>query len=120
MESRTECLYPSLSNVEDIINSVANVKLPTGLDIYEKHYLRPRVIFYDNKAAVYSINLDYLYPSGQIPLSEKNLKDQLIDEWNIIWEINSIATNQISDHFHPDHKEYYEIYIIKNYSSLIG
>ncbi len=97
------------------------VVLPEGR-IYEfgekeNHYLRPRKIFCDNKSCVYSVNIDYLYPFDQKPLSDQEIRNYLTDGIGvysdddyplIYWNIKYISTNQCSDHFDLDHKEYYE------------
>lgn len=122
MQSRTECKYPNLNDIEVIIEKITHVTLPPPVkhayNNNEQHLLRPRLVSYDNKADVYSVDCDYLYPKGQRPLEELDIENQLgdgrglyIDEYGeskiTIWHVRSIETNQISDHFHPDHKEYY-------------
>lgn len=129
MESRTEGLYPSLNDLELIINKIIKVRLPVSkvddeFGTPEKHYLRPRLISYDNKACVYSVRVDYLYPNWEEEaniLSVSDLENQLESGRGLhryggesmitIYHINSIGVNQVSDHFHEDHKEFYSAYI---------
>ena len=121
--SRTSNIFPKLRDVEAIVARLESIKLPKG-ENFSRHLLRPRGVHFDDKHETYSVFADYLYPRGK---SDEVLSPQQIDQvlkdgqglysdkqsmWNItFWDIRYVSTNQVSDHFHLDHKEYYEPYM---------
>lgn len=122
LSSRTAHSFPSLDDAEKIIERLESVPLPKGKE-WERHYLRPRKIFYDNKHDNYAVDVDYLYPHGKEKevLDQKTLEDALKEgsglysddkyEWkSAYWTIRYQETSQISDHFHLDHKAFYKFY----------
>lgn len=120
LASRTAHTFPSLAEVEEIVRRLESVAVPAGSE-WNQHYIRPRAVYYDNKHEQFTVFADYLYPEGQekkviSPADlNKTLKDGevLYPDGSFItfWDIRYVATKQISDHFHLDHKDYYEPYI---------
>lgn len=121
--SRTSNLFPQLGDVENIVARIESIKLPKG-ENWNKHYVRPRGVYFDDKNEQYSVFADYLYPEGKQKktLTPKQINAVLKDGeglysdgqsmWYLTrWDIRYVATNQISDRFHLDHKDYYEPYI---------
>jgi len=120
LSSRTSNIFPSLKEVEEIIRRLESIPLPKGKD-WEHHYIRPRGVYFDNKHEQFVVFADYLYPRGE---SETVLKPDAINDilqdgmglysdgngmWYLThWDVEYIETSQISDHFHLDHKDYYE------------
>lgn len=121
--SRTSNLFPKLRDVETIVSKLESVKMPAG-DNYTRHVLRPRGVYFDDKHDTYSVFADYIYPRGkknealtpkQIDAVLKDGQGLYSDEhsmWKItFWDIRYVSAMQASDHFHFDHKEYYEPYM---------
>jgi hypothetical protein len=123
LASRTSNLFPKLRDVEEIVVRLESIKLPKGKD-WAEHYLRPRGVHFDDKHEQYSVFADYLYPLGKEKrtLTPKQIDAVLKDGqglysdsqsmWKLtFWDIRYVSTNQVSDHFHLDHKYYYEPYM---------
>lgn len=118
--SRTANTFPELKDVEEIIRKLESIKLPEA-ENWEGHYLRPRAVYFDNKHENFTVFADYLYPRDK---ENTVVKPQEIDKvlqdgmglysegetmWYIThWDIRYVPCWQISDHFHLDHKDYYE------------
>ena len=123
MSSRTANTFPELKDVETIVEKLESIKLPKD-DDYQGHFLRIRAVFFDNKHDQYSVFADYLYPHGRQDevIRPKQLDEYLQDGqglyhdekymWKLtFWDIRYIECYQVSDHFHPDHKDYYDNYM---------
>jgi hypothetical protein len=121
--SRISNLYPSLPDVEEIVKRLESVELPKGSD-WNEHFIRPRAVYFDDKHDQYTVFADYIYPRGDnrnvlLPTQlDRVLKDGqgLYSDaqamWKLThWDISYVSTNQVSDHFHLDHKSYYEPYM---------
>jgi hypothetical protein len=118
--SRTANTFPALNDVEEIIRKLESIKLPEAKD-WEGHYVRPRAVYFDNKHEHFTVFADYLYPRDK---EDTVVTPQEIDKvlqdgmglysdgdamWYIThWDIRYVPCWQISDHFHLDHKDYYE------------
>ncbi|MCL7944787.1 restriction endonuclease [Marinobacter sp. ATCH36] len=121
--SRTANTFPELKDVEEIVRRLESVKLPEG-DNWNRHFIRPRAVYFDNKHENFTVFADYLYPrdkEGDVA-SPQEIDEYLNDGmglysdgegmWFIThWDIRYVPCWQISDHFHLDHKEYYEPYM---------
>ena len=120
LSSRVANTFPNLNDVEEILKKLESISLPEGSD-WKSHYIRPRAVYFDNKHEQFTVFADYLYPRGsekEVLLPEQineTLQDGmgLYSDGNMMWlithwDIRYIETNQISDHFHLDHKRYYE------------
>lgn len=123
MGSRTANSFPSLEDIEVIVNKLESIELPKS-DKWSSHKIRVRAVYFDNKHEHYCVFADYLFPIGE---EEFVLKPSQIDsylddgsglysegnfEWYLTnWDIKYIPTNQMSEHFHSDHKDYYTKYI---------
>ncbi len=118
--SRTAHSYPSLKEVEEIVRRIESVKLPTGTD-WNRHFLRPRAVYFDDKHENFSVFVDYLFPRSQedTTLPPATLNESFRDgeglhsdgtgSWyTTFWDVRYVPCLQISDHFHLDHKDYYE------------
>lgn len=118
--SRTAHTFPTLTDVEEIVRRLESIELPKGVD-WDRHYLRPRAVYFDNKHEQFSVFADYLYPERHASEAvnptalNKFLKDGegLYSDgggmWYLThWDIRYVASTQISDHFHLDHKDYYQ------------
>jgi hypothetical protein len=115
--------FPNLKDVEEIIRRIEEIPLPEG-DNWNRHYLRPRAIYYDNKNEQFVVFVDYLYPTGELKnvLGPDQLNKYLRDGqglyfdeesmWHLTyWDVEYIDCNQTSDSFDIDHKQYYEPFI---------
>lgn len=125
LSSRSAHSFPALNDVENIVARLEGVSLPKGNEAWKRHYLRPRSIFFDDKNEVFSVAVDYIFPKGgesEVVLMKElalALKDghglyEMEDGgmyYITYWDIRYIAADQVSDHFHLDHRAYYEPFI---------
>lgn len=124
LASRTAHAFPELADVEEIIRRLESITLPHDEPFHEQ-YLRPRAVYFDDKHEQYTVYVDYLFPKGDADdsrMSSDELRSLLKDGqglysggeamWKLTtWDILCIPTDQVSDHFHVDHKDYYQQYI---------
>lgn len=99
-------------HLESIEARVAEIQ---ALPLPDKHEIRIRAIYYDDKNGGYVWYLDYLRPSNdKTPVSVGRLKRALKDGWvledgqNYSFDIVLRSTSPWSDHYDPDHYDYYE------------
>ena len=129
LSSRTANRFPDLNECQFIIDRLETIPLPdSGKDILaylDKQCLRPRGIYFDNKHEQFYVFADYLVPKKTKPqsiLSPADFNSILQDcqglhsdgtgMWFItFWDIRRVFTTPASDHFHLDHKSYYETFI---------
>lgn len=98
-----------LQSIEARVAEIRALKLP------DKHEIRIRAIYYDDKNGGYVWYLDYLRPSDdKAPVSVAKLKSELKDGWALedgqVYNFDIIlrSTSPWSDHYDPDHYDYYE------------
>lgn len=98
-----------LQSIEARIAEIQALKLP------DRHEIRIRAIYYDDKNGGYVWYLDYLRPSSdKAPVSVSGLKRALKDGWALedgqvySFDIVLRSTSPWSDHYDPDHYDYYE------------
>jgi hypothetical protein len=128
--SRTSNLFPKLKDVEEIVRRLESIKMPKGED-WAHHYIRPRAVYFDDKHEQYTVFADYLYPREKQKdvlrpaILNRVLKDgqglYTDGDWMshlTHWDVRYVETSQVSDHFHLDHKDYYEPYINNFQSGL--
>lgn len=123
LSSRTAHTFPTLKDVEEIVRRLESVKLPEG-ETWGRHYLRPRAVYFDNKHEQYTVFADYLFPEKKDvpPLVPDAINEVLRDGQGLysdgsgmwcltFWDVRYVPTTQVSDHFHLDHKDYYDPYL---------
>ncbi len=126
LSSRTANTFPDLDECEFIIARLESVRLPDPGEGYlahwDKQYVRPRGIYFDNKHEQFYVFADYLVPEKtktEKLLSPSDFNSVLHDceglhsdgtgMWYITyWDIKRVLTTPTSEHFHLDHKSYYE------------
>jgi hypothetical protein len=98
-----------LQSIEARVEEIQALKLP------ENHEIRIRAIYYDDKNGGYVWYLDYLRPSNdKAAVSVAKLKRDLRDGWALedgqaySFDIVLRSTSPSSDHYDPDHYDYYE------------
>ena len=123
LASRTANTFPALEEVEFIVQRLESIALPIGED-WRQHLLRPRAVYFDNKHENFVAFADYLFPEdgrGEL-VKPQRINEVLRDGEGLhsdgqaswyptFWDIRYIPTMQVSDHFHLDHKDYYEPYM---------
>ncbi len=126
LSSRDASTFPDLKSVEEIVDIFENVKIYEDTNYsYASHEFRIRAVYYDNKHCTFTVFLDYLYPKNcsiENILKPNELYDELKNAYckkdyhlnDPDWDVRYVEANFESDHFHNDHKDYYEPYI-KNY-----
>lgn len=114
LSSRMEIGFPNLKDAEEIVKKLEAIDLP------EEQRLRPRAIFYDNKHDQYMVFVDYLVPHKDATILTPNQVNTFLNDgeglysdgescWNITWWNVELHKELVySDHFHADHKKFYE------------
>lgn len=129
LASRTANTFPNLRVAELIISKLESIKLPLSSDSEKKQFLRPRAIYYDNKHCEFIIFADYLVPDfsdilkpGDFNLILQDCEPLFLADgtggWRGVWDIELKKISLSSDHFHLDHRDYYEKNM-NNYTSGI-
>lgn len=81
-------------------------------NLKEKHFLRLRSVYFDDKHCTFLWYVDYMYPTAEIPICTKeHLEDQLSQEWNDSFDIKFRNYLEDSDHYDPDHYDFYDRYM---------
>lgn len=120
LSSRTANTFPDLAEVEYIVERLEAVKLPVEED-WDKHIIRPRAVYFDNKHDTFTVFADYIFnhKRKREPVWPDHIDSFLQDGqglrsdghsmWHLTaWDVRYTEAMQISDHFHLDHKDYYE------------
>jgi hypothetical protein len=120
LSSRGAITFPNLKDVEAILNIIENFpKLP------EKQFLRPRAVWFDNKHEQFTVYVDYMVPNdAEFILKPTQMNEYFQDGqglysdgdimWYLTyWDIQLVRYNFYSDHYHKDHKDFYDPYIEK-------
>lgn len=129
ISSRDANIYPDLKGIETIITLYERIDVNLGIDRgFENHLLRLRSIYFDDKHSTHMVYMDYLYPRNckkEMILKPDFIRNLLFNNFtsedhkyiNVPdWDIKYIEASFSSDHFHKDHKDYYEPYV-KNYQT---
>lgn len=89
-----------------------------ALEFPNKHFIRVRSVYHDDKNGNYTWYLDYMYPNGQRPkYSSAQLKHYLGDGYALedgqcySFDVKKREYLQFSDHYDPDHYDYYTPYM---------
>lgn len=90
------------------------------IELSEKHFIRPRAVFYDDKNGCYTWYIDYMYPNGSEPeFTTAELKHKLGDGYALedgqmyTFDVKCRAYLSSSDHYDPDHYDYYNKHMHK-------
>ena len=123
LSSRDANTFPALGEVEFIVRRLESIVLPSGED-WHWHIIRPRAVYFDNKHENFVAFADYLFPEDREDevIAPQEINKVLRDGealhtdgqafwYTTFWDIRYVPTGQIGDHFHLDHKEYYEPYM---------
>jgi hypothetical protein len=101
-----------LPSIAARITELEAVQLPTS------HFIRPRAVWYNDKAGSYTWYIDYMRPDAEAPaISRAVLLDLLKDGWALDdgqiynWDINFVRYLGWSDHYDEDHYDYYTRYL---------
>ncbi len=129
LSSRDANIYPDLKSIETIIDIMERIDINVDRKSTEhNHILRPRSIFYDDKHCTHRVYLDYLLPHGtkkELIIKPDEIQDLLFNAFiktdhkdiNVPdWDIKYVEVSFHNDHYHSDHKDFYEPYI-QNYNS---
>jgi hypothetical protein len=128
LSSRDANIYPNLKGIETIVSLFERIDINLYNNNLDKHFLRLRSIYYDDKHCTHIVYLDYLYPSNceEKSIMKPNIiRDLLFHKFtdedheyiNVPdWDIKYVEASFHSEHFHKDHRNYYEPYV-KNYQT---
>lgn len=99
-------------HLESIKKRIADIE---GVDLPEKHFLRPRSVYYDDKNGGYEWYVDYMYPNTERAITgSAEIGDALGDGYALedgqcyTFHIKLRSYLEHSDHYDPDHYDYYD------------
>lgn len=129
LSSRDANIYPNLTGIETIVNLIEKIDINSERKVDEEnHLLCPRSIHYDVKHCTHMIYLDYLMPyhtKKETIIRPSEIRQMLFEKFsdddhefiNVPdWDIRYVEVSFGSDHFHKNHKKYYEPYV-QNYTT---
>jgi hypothetical protein len=97
-----------LGSIKLRINDLEKIVLP------DKHFLRPRSVYFDDKNGNYEWYIDYMYPNDQRPVkSTAQIAEYLGDSYALedgqlyTFHVKHRSYLEQSDHYDPDHYTYY-------------
>lgn len=97
-----------LDSLRDRISDIENISLP------EKHQLRLRAVYYDDKNGNYQWYIDYLYPMNENPYITNYFIKRILGNGHVLddgqihyFDVRSYQYSIYSDHYDPDHSDYY-------------
>lgn len=100
---------------DSIVNRIGEIE---RLELPEKHFIRIRSVYYDDKNGCYTWYIDYMYPHDQSSAySSAEIKQYLGDGYALedgqiySFEVMLRTYLQWSDHYDPDHYDYYAPYV---------
>lgn len=98
-----------LKSIKQRIADIEGVTLPA------KHFLRPRSVYYDDKNGGYEWYVDYMYPNAQRAITgSAQIADALGNGYALedgqlyTFHVKLRSYLEHSDHYDPDHYEYYD------------
>src|SRR5574344_548684 len=99
-------------SVEKIIEQIKQIKMENS-----DHFIRIRSVFMDDKHFCYTYYLDYMYPNSERPsISSAEIMQMMGDGYakddgaGYNFDVRIIPYFKHSDHFDPDHYDYYVPY----------
>lgn len=97
----------------DVIESeIKNIESYSARTLPEKHFLRLRSFYFDDKSGCYSWYIDYMHPHTDEPLgSAHDFEKAFEGEWNHHYDFKVREYIEFSDHYDPDHYDYYDKYM---------
>jgi hypothetical protein len=95
-----------LDTIESKLEQLIKYPLP------EKHFFRLRSVYFDDKHGTFVWYVDYMHPNAQQPIyTEEHLTEELPQEWNDSYDIKIRGYLEHSDHYDPDHYDFYDRYM---------
>lgn len=95
-----------LDVIESQISKIEEYKLP------ERHFLRLRSVFFDDKHGTFLWYIDYMCPFKEEPIgSREYLEECFEDDWNHNYDFKMREYLGSSDHYDPDHYDFYDRYM---------
>ncbi|WP_212648702.1 restriction endonuclease [Pseudomonas aeruginosa] len=83
-----------------------------GLPLPDAHFMRLRSVYFDDKYKTFLWYVDYMHPHGQEPVySAEQLEEELSGEWSDSFDIKVRGYLEHSDHYDPDHYDFYDRYM---------
>ncbi|HHT9843851.1 TPA: restriction endonuclease [Legionella pneumophila] len=125
LSCRCAHVFPELKSVEEIFKIIEGISIPEK-EVFEKHYIRPRAIYFDDKHGQFTVYLDYLISEAdkhEIPNIKKRIQEALDNNKNLYlsefndysnclnWCLMIEVCDQYDDKFDIDHRSYYQPYI---------
>lgn len=98
--------------LEDIELKITEI-ISASNSLPAEHFLRLRSVYFDDKHGTYTWYIDYMYPYGALPRINKDdeLSSLFNEAWNENYDLKSVEYRLHSDHYDPDHYNYYDKYI---------
>jgi len=98
-----------LKSIKKRITDIEGIALP------EKHFLRPRSVYYDDKNGGYEWYVDYMYPNAERAIAgSAQIANELGDGYALedgqwyTFHVSLRSYLEHSDHYDPDHYDYYD------------
>lgn len=102
----------SLQTIRMMMSRFKKIELP------EKHFLRLRAVYTDDKNGVITWYIDYMHPHNEEPhettayIQQELGHEMQLDDYNThFFDILGTWYSEHSDHYHIDHYDYYNPYI---------
>lgn len=96
-----------LSNIETRLEELDSHLLP------DKHFLRLRSVYYDDKHGTFTWYIDYMHPLNEKPIynTDAELEGHLNQDWNDTFDVKFREYSEYSDHYDPNHYDFYDRYM---------
>ena len=95
-----------LSIIEEQLNLLEKYSL------VEKHFLRLRSVYYDDKHGTFMWYVYYMHPHDQEPIGTAEDFEKAFDgEWNHNYDFKVRSYSEHSDQYDPDHYDFYDRYM---------
>ncbi|MXI49489.1 hypothetical protein GRW89_23530 [Pseudomonas moraviensis] len=95
-----------LSNIVEKLDLLERFAFP------EKHFMRLRSVYFNDKGGTFMWYVDYMHPHDEAPiLTDNKLEEALSEDWNDSFDIKIRSYIEHSDHYDPDHYDFYDRYM---------
>jgi len=99
-------------HLESIKKRIADIE---AIELPNKHFLRPRSVYFDDKNGGYEWYVDYMYPNSERAITgSAQIADALGDGYALedgqcyTFHVKLRSYLEHSDHYDPDHYDYYD------------
>ncbi|QVM99619.1 restriction endonuclease [Pseudomonas rhodesiae] len=95
-----------LKDIEEKLEYLESHTLP------DKHFMRLRSVYFDDKHGTFVWYVDYMHPNTEkLDCNSEQLEEFLSQEWNDTFDVKIRGYLEYSDHYDPDHYDFYDRYM---------